>query len=298
MNLRPLAAGVATTILLLSSSSHSQISPSVPSTHTNPGGYGLAPGAEFFNTPRPSAEDKKMLHGSGFSYTGKCASPYIDFRNKVNGFDADVVISTSGNAIGAIVRSGGLRNPKVAQNEGIFPEFTILDCSETLGSGRGGFGIGLGKDQGNGKYGIAAILIKKTGYGYKPASSKTSGNYYVKASLGAVIIEDPGFGFGPDTQLIVEPSNGSVIRPIISDGRIQEVIVEKPGEGFTDMPFIRVVTSSGYNARFMPYLRFEEVKNPDKSQIRDLILVQRNTLGADPQINCTGIDCRLRNLGY
>ena len=82
-------------------------------------------------------------------------------------------------------------------------------------------------------------------------------------SLGDFYIEDEGFGFEPDDTLGLEPDNGAIIKPNISNGSIKGITIINPGIGFTVMPKVVINTNTGYNARFKPVLRFDNLGEPN-----------------------------------
>jgi hypothetical protein len=180
-----------------------------------------------------------------------------------------------------------------------FPTFDVLDCDPNGKAGRGGFGIGLPSSNKslNGQKGITGILVKTSGYNYSLPASNAKSVYSVRAGIKAVIVENPGFGFSQDDVLVVEPSNGAVLRPVVKNGQISEVIVDRPGTGFTTLPRVRVKTKSGYNASFWVYMDFQS-QPVNQSNAPGSLLVVNSDSFAPPKINCSGMDCVLRKMGY
>ena len=87
-----------------------------------------------------------------------------------------------------------------------------------------------------------------------------SSTYPVTVSIGGVYIQDPGFGFSDGDTISITPDNGAELVPVIGgNGRIIDVNIIKPGIGFTDMPTLKLNTSTGYNATLIPILSFNRI---------------------------------------
>ena len=80
--------------------------------------------------------------------------------------------------------------------------------------------------------------------------------YPVVTIIDEIYIENSGFGYQPGDTLEVVPNNGAVIEPVINErDEITDIIIVKPGYGFTDIPEIVINSSTGYNAKLIPVLR-------------------------------------------
>ena len=96
------------------------------------------------------------------------------------------------------------------------------------------------------------------------SSTSPSSTYPVAISIGDVYIEDPGFGFSNGDTITITPDNGAELVPVIGgNGRIIDINVVKPGLGFTDMPTLKLNTSTGYNATLIPILSFKRIGEDD-----------------------------------
>lgn len=95
------------------------------------------------------------------------------------------------------------------------------------------------------------------------SSSSPSTTYPVAVSIGGVYIQDPGFGFSDgDTITVISDGvdTGAELVPVIGgNGRIIDVNIVKPGIGFTNMPTLKLNTSTGYNATLIPILSFKRI---------------------------------------
>jgi len=87
--------------------------------------------------------------------------------------------------------------------------------------------------------------------------------YPVVVVIDDVDIDDPGFGYQPGDQIVVTPDRGSVLEPVIDNGRIIRINVISPGSGFDDFPQITTNSSTGYNLSARPIFR---VKRLDEDQ--------------------------------
>ena len=91
----------------------------------------------------------------------------------------------------------------------------------------------------------------------EPPTSKGEGDDKV-AILGGIAIDDGGFGYGDDDELIIPGAAGELI---INNGSIIGVNITNPGIGFTTLPEIRINTQTGFNADLKPVLRFIDVND-------------------------------------
>ena len=89
----------------------------------------------------------------------------------------------------------------------------------------------------------------------EPPTSKGEGDNKV-AILGGIAIDDGGFGYNPDDELIIPGGDGELI---IRNGSIIGVNITNPGIGYTTLPEIRINTKTGFNANLKPVLRFIDV---------------------------------------
>jgi hypothetical protein len=90
--------------------------------------------------------------------------------------------------------------------------------------------------------------------------SKTA--YPVVLELETVYVKDPGFNYGENDTIVIEPSRGAVLKPIIRNGAVVGVNIEKTANGFDSRPRIFVDSDSGYNAELIPVFKVIQV-DPD-----------------------------------
>jgi hypothetical protein len=90
--------------------------------------------------------------------------------------------------------------------------------------------------------------------------SKTA--YPVVLELETVYVKDPGFNYGENDTIVIEPSRGAVLKPIIKNGAVIGVNIEKTANGFDSRPRIFVDSDSGYNAELIPVFKVIQV-DPD-----------------------------------
>ena len=116
-----------------------------------------------------------------------------------------------------------------------------------------------------GKGVVTDVQIDDPGNSYaspsSPTPSDTTPTYPVSLRLKDVSILDPGINYGPNDQILIEPSNGAVLSYDIGPfGKITNVNILDPGLGFTTYPNIRIVSDTGINATLAP--QFEVVRDP------------------------------------
>jgi hypothetical protein len=110
-----------------------------------------------------------------------------------------------------------------------------------------------------------------------PVTPPPSGpTYPVVLIIDEIKVLDPGFGYRPGDQLIINPSNGAVADLVINErGEIEKVNVIQSGIGFLDLPNLSTNSPTGFNATFsiiFKPIREEELEIvPDQSQIISVI---------------------------
>jgi hypothetical protein len=102
-----------------------------------------------------------------------------------------------------------------------------------------------------------------------PATSETvSGSYPIRSDssypiilyLCGIIIQDPGFNYTANDELIISPSNGASATVKLDEiGRVVSVEVDTGGEGFTDIPKIYIKSQTGYNVKLTPKFCIDRV---------------------------------------
>tara|TARA_R100001594_G_scaffold47456_2_gene80361 strand:- start:1855 stop:2895 length:1041 start_codon:yes stop_codon:yes gene_type:complete len=128
-------------------------------------------------------------------------------------------------------------------------------------------------------------LADDTAVGTAPAVSTAPGGsiYPALIQLSDVTIQNSGFNYNPekDTELTIEPNNGTVLRPVFGPfGRVKGVKVEKGGN-FTDLPRISLPSDTGLNARFTPVFNIiRDPLVPQEAPLEDIVQVF-DTVGLD-----------------
>lgn len=101
-----------------------------------------------------------------------------------------------------------------------------------------------------------------------PSSEVVSGGYPVNGEgaydviliLEDIIIDDSGFNYTNNDELVIEPDNGAEATVKLDQaGRVFSTKVTNGGEGFTDIPRIWIRSETGYNAKLTPKFRTERV---------------------------------------
>ena len=78
------------------------------------------------------------------------------------------------------------------------------------------------------------------------------------AILGDIVIDNRGFGYSEDDEVIIPGGEGELI---VRNGKIIGVNITNPGIGYTTLPEIRINTKTGFNANLKPVLRFIDVND-------------------------------------
>jgi len=134
---------------------------------------------------------------------------------------------------------------------------------------------------------IEEVIVLDPGNG--PPSIKTPEDpeigYPVIVKLDKVIVNDPGINHNcGEDKIVVEPNNGVELSYKCDNfGRIKEVIVDNPGNGFTDYPQIYMDSPTGVGAEFLPVMSTTRDPrpadpdiDPDKLlQVTDLVGVKQ-----------------------
>lgn len=108
----------------------------------------------------------------------------------------------------------------------------------------------------SGKGVVTDIIPIDPGNGYTPPLPGPS-TYPVTLTVSEVIITAPGINYncGVD-EIVIEPSNGAQLDYVCdSFGRISNITVVNPGLGFTSLPKIDIVSSTGINFSAVPVLK-------------------------------------------
>jgi hypothetical protein len=96
-----------------------------------------------------------------------------------------------------------------------------------------------------------------------------------------------GFAYRPEDEIVITPSNGMVVKPIINEfGQITEVKVLSGGCGFDDIPEIKTNSPTGFNALLVPIITVKRIcENGEFDVPKDSKVIN--------VVDCTGcIKCR------
>lgn len=83
--------------------------------------------------------------------------------------------------------------------------------------------------------------------------------YPVILELETVYVKDPGFNYTENDKIVIEPDRGAVLKPIVRNGAVVGVNIEKTATGFDSRPRIFVDSNTGYNAELIPVFKVIEV---------------------------------------
>ena len=128
----------------------------------------------------------------------------------------------------------------------------------------------------SGKGVVTDIVPTDPGNGYAPPLPGPT-TYPVTLTVSEVIVNSPGINYncGID-EIVIEPSNGAQLDYVCDPfGRISSITVVNPGLGFTSLPVIDIISSTGINFSATPVLK--PVRDPigveeDKLiQVTDLV---------------------------
>ena len=108
-----------------------------------------------------------------------------------------------------------------------------------------------------------------------PPSPENIGlTYPVVLIIDEIKVLDPGFGYRPGDQLIINPSNGAVADLVINErGEVETVNLIQSGIGFLDLPNLSTNSPTGFNATFSTIFKpiRIDINKPIEDQIREFI---------------------------
>ena len=175
-----------------------------------------------------------------------CPPPTLEFFGGGGiGAEANPVVDRQGNLLAADLVNGGFgyKTP---------PFVTVVDPC------RNGNGAVLNTEIKDGV--VIRIIINETGTGYLPPKA-TSPQYPAILQLSEVRVNNPGINYdcGKD-EIVIEPANGTQLSYVCEPfGKISSVKVLRAGN-FTELPNIKMNTTTGVNASFTPV--FDVVRDP------------------------------------
>lgn len=101
--------------------------------------------------------------------------------------------------------------------------------------------------------------------------NQNADSYQVLISINDLAVLNEGVNYSEDDNITITPDNGAIIEPVFGDfGNIIDVNVISGGQGFTDVPEIRVQSESGINAVLVPVFNFQRIDDLDAASIPDL----------------------------
>ena len=197
-----------------------------------------------------------------------CPPPTLTFfGGRGIGAEGNPVVDSQGRIIAVDMVRGGVGYKSA-------PQVKVFDPCNS------GKGVNFKVEMKDGQ--VEGVIVLDSGYGYLPAPSDAA-QYPALVRLSDVTIQNSGFNYNPekDTELTIEPNNGTVLRPVYGPfGRVKGVKVERGGN-FTDLPRISLPSDTGLNARFTPV--FDIIRDPlvpQEAPLEDVVQVF-DTVGLD-----------------
>ena len=169
---------------------------------------------------------------------------YLPDKTTVDIFDSQ-------NEIVQVINGLGQLSPIVIESNGTF---VTPDCAPTTVIGVGGTG-GSGTAPGGPGTGSG---------GGSPVSIGNSSTYPVVVSICDLAVLNGGINYSPTDKIEVIPNNGINVKPILDEfGKLLDVEVSSCGVGYDDIPEIRIISETGYNAVLVPIFKFDRIKNQE-----------------------------------
>ena len=175
-----------------------------------------------------------------------CPPPTLKFFGGGGiGAEANPVVDSQGNLLAADIVSGGFgyKTP---------PFVTIIDPCKN------GNGAVLNTEIENGS--VVRIIINETGTGYLPPKA-TSPQYPAILQISEIRVDNPGINYDPSVdEIVIEPANGTQLSYTTEPfGKISGVDILQAGN-FTELPTIKMKSTTGANASFIPV--FNVIRDP------------------------------------
>jgi hypothetical protein len=113
-------------------------------------------------------------------------------------------------------------------------------------------------------------------------------SYKVVLCIEEIQVIQGGFGYRPEDEIVITPSNGIVAKPIINEyGQITEVKVLNGGCGFNDIPEIKTNSPTGFNALLIPIITVKRLSKDEEFDIpKDTKVI--NVVDCTGCIKCLG----------
>ena len=119
---------------------------------------------------------------------------------------------------------------------------------------------------------VIVSSIGSIGTGLLPGNSSAVCEAFIQnGSVNFIRIVDPGIGYPLDTSTIIDVKGngtGAVLRPIVIDGKIVDVVVENQGSGYNEVVLTAIGTGSG--AQLTAILNTESVDNDEQKIVENL----------------------------
>ena len=188
-----------------------------------------------------------------------CPPPTLEFYGGGGiGAEANPVVDRQGNLLAADLVNGGFGYETP-------PFVTVVDPC------RNGNGAVLNTEILDGV--VVRIIINETGTGYLPPKA-TSPQYPAILQLSEVRVNEPGINYdcGKD-EIVIEPANGTQLSYVCEPfGKISGVKVLRAGN-FTELPTIKMKTTTGINASFTPVFNVIRDPQPVEPVAKDIVQV-------------------------
>ena len=175
-----------------------------------------------------------------------CPPPTLEFYGGGGiGAEANPVVDRQGNLLAADLVNGGFGYETP-------PFVSVVDPC------RSGSGAVLNTEIRDGV--VIRIIINETGTGYLPPK-EAAPQYPAILQLSEVRVDNPGINYDSgNDEIVIEPANGTQLSYTVEPfGKISKVKVLRSGN-FTELPNIRMNTTTGVNASFTPV--FDVVRDP------------------------------------
>lgn len=113
-------------------------------------------------------------------------------------------------------------------------------------------------------------------------------SYKVILCVEEIEVVQGGYGYKPEDEIIITPSNGVVAKPIVNPyGQITGVRVLNSGCGFDDIPEVKTNSSTGFNALLAPILSVKRLSKDEEFDVpKDAKVI--NVVDCTGCIKCLG----------
>jgi hypothetical protein len=120
-----------------------------------------------------------------------------------------------------------------------------------------------------------------------PSPENIGPTYPVVLIIDEIKVLDPGFGYRPADQLIINPSNGAVADLVINErGEVERVNLIQSGIGFLDLPNLSTNSPTGFNATFSTI--FKPIRIDTNRPIEEQLGIVPEQIQIISVIDCVG----------